>query len=492
MVVNVSTGAASAPVCPESKPKVVSQTLESAENWVGLIVSLIDFPDERLNERLSRILMTFISNPDCSIPQAFAKSSQAKAAYRFFDNKRVTVAAVVAGFAAVTVRACAGLDMVYIVQDTTTISYSNLKTTTGLGSVNDSETARGLLVHTTMAVDKQGTPLGLLGLRIWAREPDKKTAADRKRPLEEKESYKWFGGADAAHQAFDCLPAEQRPRLVHMTDGEGDIHELFSKLLNAGEGFIIRGAQDRCVEANDEKIDTALEVANESAEKAYAAVRQTPSLGTHRIQLQPRDGKPGRFATVEVRACTVTLDPSAHYPGREPLTLSMVEAHEPNPPAGSKAVTWRLWTDEPVTSLSQAIDTLNRYGFRWRVEDYHHVLKSGCRVEKLELETAARLKIALATYAAVALRIVTLRDAARRDPDSSCEQFLTKDEWRVLARNFDPTRKDPQPPTMKQAMLWIGQLGGHIRCKRATMPGVKTIWRGYRALMLMIVGYRLR
>jgi hypothetical protein len=262
-------------------------------------------------------------------------------------------------------------------------------------------------------------------------------------------------------------------------DAEGDIHEVLETIVQKGEGAIIRSAQDR-------------NIAGEHRH-AYEAVRQAPLLGHHVVTLAPRDGKPGRQARVEVRACAVTLTASKNYPQRKPVLLTLVEAYEPQPPADSEPVCWHVWVTDPVTTLAAAVLPLRHYCFRWVVEDFHCTYKSGCRVEKLELETAERLSNALVLYAAVAARLVGLRDLARRDPDGPCTQVLSSAEWQVLTLRFgDDQARKLQPPTLRQAVLWIGRLGGHQGCKRARMPGIKTLWRGWRDLQLLVAGYRLR
>jgi hypothetical protein len=120
-------------------------------------------------------------------------------------------------------------------------------------------------------------------------------------------------------------------------------------------------------------------------------------------------------------------------------------------------------------------------------------LKSGCRAEALELETADRLTKAVMLYSMIAVRIVALRDLARQEPDAPCTTILSDDAWRALYAKFEKKAPDLDTPvpTVRQAILWIGRLGGHLNRKRDGMPGVRTLWRGWRDLTILVAGYRL-
>ena len=121
----------------------------------------------------------------------------------------------------------------------------------------------------------------------------------------------------------------------------------------------------------------------------------------------------------------------------------------------------------------------------------HLVLKSGCRVEDLRLETWGRLENAVRVNASVAARIVMLRDLARETPQTPALQVLEKDEVDDLVNHFGKGKAIPAADlTIAQAVLWIGRLGGHLNRKSDGMPGVRTMWRGLQALDLLVSGFR--
>lgn len=454
---------------------------QSTSIWAARLASFAQFPDKRLDRRLAVILETLGKKPLDSFTQACDDWGQAKALYRFVDNPRVHDDNLRRPIVLATVERCRARRMVIVVQDTTSVSYSHLNHASGLGPVNDSETARGLHLHTTLALDLNGVPLGILDQQCWARAPGERTAPRRRsRPIEQKESSKWLRGLDAARAAVATIAKpEDRPELLHVMDREGDIHEVLESISATPDHAVIRCAQDRKVAGR--------------IGLAHAAVRKAPLLAGAEIQVPAQTGHPARAARVEFRSLRVTITPASHkYPQRRPIEWTLLEAWEPNPPAGTEPLHWRLWTTETVTTLDQALAILEIYKLRWRIEEFHLTLKSGCRVEALELQTARRLRNALALYSAVAARIVALRDLARVTPDAPCTEVLSEDEWKALWAKMRPAGPRPidKPPTMRQAILWIGRLGGHLNRKRDGMPGVRTLWRGLRDLAILVAGYR--
>ena len=372
-------------------------------------------------------------------------------------------------------RSCSGLGRILVVQDTSTISFSGRPGTAGLGPVNDLAGARGIFVHSTLALHENGRPLGLLHQHMWTRDPHNRgTAAHRrKRKIKDKESFKWLDGIEHAHERLEQqTSADHRPRMIHIMDREGDIHEVLQAIIARGQGCIIRCNADRCV--------------GDPSGYAHASVRAQPPLGVSEVDVPRTHDRPARRASVEVRSCRMNI--KSPRSGRKPVELTLLEIWEPQPPQGDEPLHWLLWTTEPADTLEAALQVATYYTYRWRIEDMHLVLKSGCGVEKLQLETAERLMKALAVYSSVAVRIVALRDSARKNPDALCTEVMEPTEWRALWTVINKQAPEPeqQPPTLRQAVLWIGQLGGHLNRKQDGMPGVKTLWRGWLQLQTAV------
>lgn len=453
--------------------------------WAAQVASQAELADERLNTRLGLILSTFLAQATDSIPQASGSCSQAQAIYRFFSNQRIDFDDLLQPLTDTTMDLCRGLKNLLAVQDSSSLNYSTRKTTKGLGPLNDSATARGLHMHTTLAVRDDGLALGLLAQTFWARPAEKRADSEHHSlPIEDKESRKWLEGIEAAEAAWESLPTEQRPRLIHVMDREGDIHEVLQRISDSPHFAIIRCAQNRLV-------------AGEFA-KAFTAVEQAPIVATISIAVpkaasQPIAHQPARQATLSIRVAELTITPSTtKHPHRQPIVWTLLDVREMSPPAGVEALHWRLWTNLPADTEKEILDSLRFYGFRWRIEDFHLILKSGCQVEKLALESAERLSKAALLYAAVAVRLLTLRDLARVTPDTPCTVVLAEEEWQALWVRFAKAKLTvhTQPPSIAQAVRWIGRLGGHLARKRDGLPGVRTLWRGLRDLSLLAAGFR--
>ncbi len=192
------------------------------------------------------------------------------------------------------------------------------------------------------------------------------------------------------------------------------------------------------------------------------------------VHLEHRAGQRERDATVSVRWASVTLSPSSHdaiglHPVRQPIPLMAVLVQEEGETSGPEATTqeplcWMLLTTLPVDTFEQAAQCVHWYRLRWVIERYHLVLKSGCRIEELQVETAARLERALATYSIVAWRLLWLIYEARQRPETSCEVVLQPYEWQALYAQIH------QSTTVPLARTSDGE------------PGVQTLWRGWRRL----------
>lgn len=86
----------------------------------------------------------------------------------------------------------------------------------------------------------------------------------------------------------------------------------------------------------------------------------------------------------------------------------------------------------------------------------------------------------------IAWRLHWLTYLQRADPDLPCTLLLTTTEWQALYMRIHRTTALPAtPPTVRQAVRWIAQLGGFLGRKRDGEPGITVIWRGWQRLQDM-------
>ena len=194
-----------------------------------------------------------------------------------------------------------------------------------------------------------------------------------------------------------------------------------------------------------------------------------------------------------MRLTTVELQPPTGKAEIQPgIVVQAILAEEENPPAVEKAVSWLLLTTLPVVNYRDACDCLEKYAARWLIERFHYVLKSGCGVEELQLETAARMEKAIFTYAIVAWRLLWLTYEARKNPEKKIDRVLNEQEWKVLCLATEKNKALPtQSPTLREGVRKIASLGGFLGRKGDGEPGVKTLWRGWQRLKDMVIGWQL-
>jgi hypothetical protein len=437
-----------------------------------------DLGDSRLNDRLIRLVGAISKQPEMPIPQVCGKAG-AKAAYRFFDNSCIKPEDILAPHTARTVKRAAEFDVVLAPQDTTTWSLNHHPGTKGLGPICEQRDSLGMLIHSTLLLSPDGVPLGIIDQQVWARSLENfgRRSESRKKPIEEKESYCWLSSLTAVQQT---LP--NHPHVVVIGDREADIFDLFAAPRRPGVELLVR------VNYLGRKVD-------HQAKYLKNALAEAPVQGTIRVELPRGDDRPSRHATLKIRWATISILPPRNHCERRkfsPIPLQFILAEEIDAPPGQKPVCWLLATTLPVENIEDAARSLTWYTSRWRIERFHFVLKSGCRIEDLQLETAERLQRALPCFSIIAWRLLWLTYEARKNPEQSCTVILETHEWQPLHATIH--RDEPIPreaPNLGIAIRMIAQLGGFLARKRDGEPGVKTLWRGMRRLNDISYGWKL-
>jgi len=414
-------------------------------------------------------------HPGASIPQASGNASQSQSIYRFWSNQRVSVHQILASHRASVVERANAHSVVLAIQDTTDLDFTSLHQTRGLGFICQTY-QQGIKVHSAFAVSGEGEPLGLLHQHTWSRQQRSgKRGERRKKATSEKESSRWLNTLNAAE-------AEIHPSVsvVHVGDQEADIYDLFVQPRRAQSELLIRAGHNRKVQ---HELDYLI-----------PTIEQAPVKGERTIMVERNPERAARQATLVLRGMSVTIEvPRIHQSPQpcHPVTLNVLLVEEVTPPPEGKPIRWLLLTTLPIETFEQAWQCVRWYGMRWLIERFHFTLKSGCRMENLQLETAERLLKALATYSIVAWRLMWLTYSARLSPEESCCQVLQPAEWKILRRKFEPKNRSRKPPSLGQAVGWIAQLGGFLARKGDGEPGIKTLWRGIGVLHHLLEGAQL-
>ena len=159
----------------------------------------------------------------------------------------------------------------------------------------------------------------------------------------------------------------------------------------------------------------------------------------------------------------------------------MIYCVEKNPPKDVDKIEWLLITDLLVNTFEKAFEKVQWYCCRWQIECFFKTLKSGCTIEKLQLD-GKRFQVCLAFYLIIAWRILYLTMLSRKQPDCSCELFFSKEEWQttyvVLYKKVPPK----QAPSLEIMTKMVASLGGYLNRKSDPSPGTKTLWLGMRSM----------
>jgi hypothetical protein len=456
----------------------------------------VELGDARLNRRVIEVATAMADDPAGSIPQQNKNWAGTKGAYRLFDHERATFDSIsqphwdqtrlLAGEAAVTL----------FVQDTTWLAYKTHPATCGLGRYGREEgwDGLGLLEHGVLAIEPQkegsGRVLGLAWGKLWTRDQPaigkngKNRVARRCHP--DRESTRWV----EAVKEVGAPPLGKR--WIHVGDRESDLFELYEQTRQMpGVGFLVRVSKQRNAIAGHQRSVLSSPQRPKTSLKEIA--RSMGELGRTQLWVVPRADRPGRWAKLAISGGPVTIYSPWFGPGgsrtARPLCCWAVRVREIDPPKGVEPIEWMLLSSEPVNGLADALRLAGWYSLRWLIEEYHQCLKSGCKVEQRQLESADRLAPLIGMLSVLATRLLQLKNDARLTPDRPAKQCVPKEPLQTLLKLLKLPMKTM---TIRRFTHEVAKLGGFIGRKSDGDPGWLTLWRGWRELNLITVGYELR
>lgn len=414
----------------------LSQGLES-EHWAENEFGGACVGDQRLSNRLVKVAAAKAENPTRAF-SGVAKGDWAatKAYYRMIDqpeDSMFTLENILAPHRQRTARRMMAQKTVLCLQDGSELNYTNLDKCSGLGDLKANQTGakmRGLNLHSTLAVTPNGLPLGVLKSQCIA--PQARGADDNRKPseipIEEKKTYVWI----EHHRDLVALSRQMpQTQLINVCDREADFFELFDEQRNnPGVDLLVRAQHNRNIKEEPFKLFDAV---RQSTIQSRVRV-SIPGLSARRkkSKQKARTARPGRRADLAIRTLQIQLPPPEYYADKEPVTLFIVHALEENPPPNAKAIEWFLLTTVNITSATDAERCLRWYTLRWRIEDWHRVLKSGCRIDDLAHETAERLRRAIGINLVIAWRIMLMTLLGRETPELPADILFSDVELQTL------------------------------------------------------------
>ena len=408
-----------------------------AEHWAKHEFGGAPLGDKRLSKRLVSAAQIKAEDPSrafCGV--AKGDWAATKAYYRMIDQPEtsaMTMPNILAPHRQRTARRMMGQNVVLCIQDGSELNYTNLDSCKGLGELKANQTSaktRGLNLHSTFAVATNGLPLGIVKAQCQA--PKSRSADDKRKPsqipIEEKKTFVWIEHHRDLVELAGTMP---QTKLVDVCDREADFFEFFDEQRkNPCVDILIRAQHDRNIKKEPFKL--------------FAAVRQSPLQGqiqvpipkqsarTKKSKQKARAARPKRMADLALRHLQIQLPAPKEYADRAPVTVELIHAVEENPPANTEAVEWFLLTTVTIGCTADIEKCLRWYTLRWRIEDWHRVLKSGCSIDKIAHETAERLRRAIAINLVIGWRIMLMTLLGRETPGLPAEVMFTNIELRTL------------------------------------------------------------
>ncbi len=431
--------------------------------------------DKRLNNRSIKIIEAFTADVQASINSACDGWGDTMAAYRLFDNPSVTPELISEPHYAATRKRIKDHSVVLILQDTTELDYTS-HPPEGMRCLNK-ENRFGIYDQTHLAITPKKLSLGLVGTEQFDRAAESLGKTDERRtlPIEEKESFRWLTGYRLASELAGECSATQ---IVSIADREADIYDIFVEAEQHATpaDFIIRAKENRCLPERD------LDAGPAVYRKVQDEVSQSPLRTMRTISLPQTPKRQARQAELEVRAIGVKLKPPHARSGLPSVSYNVVLVKEVNGPNDGTDVSWLLITTLPIDSVEEILLVIDYYVARWMIEVYFRILKTGCRVEEIQLETLSRLKNCLAFYKIIAWRVMALTYLNRECPEVPCTVQFTDSEWKSVWKVTTKKKLPKNPPTLGEFMRLLTELGGYNNRTKEGPPGPQTIWIGIRRM----------
>ena len=451
-------------------------------SWIDEELAGCKFADVRLDKRFRTLVERLSEGVGETIPMACHDWANTKAAYRFLSNPRVGEEDILAGhFQSTRDRFRSTDGLVLVLHDTTEFSFrrENPEPIGKIGIVGGRRdrtgqaefyTTCGILMHSSLVVTTEGLPLGISAIKFWSRKDFKGTNALKKKinstrvPIEEKESVRWI---DNIKQTTALLADPQR--CIHIGDRESDIYELFCTAHDANTHFLVRTCVDRLAEDRQHTISQQMETVDVKA--------------NHRIAVLDKKGQPAE-AILEIRYCRIRVLPPIGKQRRYPeLELTVIYAQEREAPSGRDPIDWKLITDLPVSTPLEAVEKLEWYASRWKIETFHKILKSGCKAEESKLRTADRLVNLIAVFCILSWRIFWMTMLNRSTSDAPTSLAFTDTECQLLDHLVpDQAKSRSSKKSLSSYIIKVARLGGYLARASDPPPGNIVMWRGLSRL----------
>lgn len=433
-------------------------------NWAIQEMKGANIGHERYRSNAMQLLFCLGANSGLSFSAALGERLR-KSAHRLFSQQEIDLQQ---GHREQSLLRGEGHEWVLALEDTTDLNYQDHPSKQGMGQLGGMYDCRGISIHSALLVSPQGEPLGVLGQHIWAPSSSGREKRAIHYNIEEKESYKWL----IVLKQIEANFKSREQKVLIVADREADFYEHLVHDRSPNIGFVIRGrALNRNVLVGDKPLK----------------IQDLPDLfefgGMLEVALSKQKNRAARVANLALRYGAFTYPPPFGHQGKS-MQMNLVHAREVNGPPD--AIEWYLFTSLPVNTFEDALLVLDIYTKRWMIERFHYILKTGLRVEKLQIDDFGRLVNALKMYAIVGWRILHLNYVAKASPERKAGEVFEPVHIQILQAM---TRK--QIKTVVDFVVALGSLAGFKPTKKQPLAGEKLLWQAWSILHNVQWGWTL-
>ena len=453
-----------------------ASTILSALQWAEDTFGDVHLGDQRRTKRAVAIASAIAQEPAASLPAQMPDEAALEATYRFLQTPDVTYEQLIEPHVEQTRAQARAQQQVLLIQDTTEVDYQQHPTTTGLGPIGNGSHHGYLLQSVLAVVPDSREVVGLMHQEPFLRQPAPKGETKRQREQRERESQVW----ERSVQAIG--PPPEGVQWIHVGDRYSDMFSFLSLCRQQQGDFVVRAAQDRCVDLLVEQADAPVpprshhrqqtgQPAAAKPQHLFEVLRGWSAVGEQDVPLEATKQTKARVAHLVLSFGCLRLLPPEHQQASQvrPLVVWVVRVWEPEPPEGVEALEWILLTSVPTATLEQAWQRVDWYRARWVVEDYHQGLKTGCSIEERQLQSYEALRRLLGLLAPAAVRLLQLRAVARETPERLASEILPPDLVQVVAL----LAKVPAAAlTAQQCWYAIARCGGYLRRRSSGLSGI--------------------
>jgi hypothetical protein len=454
--------------------------------------------DARRTRRLVKTASIILNHPAGSLPQKLGNGwNELMGLYRLLAGKQVTHQAIFATHQQCTRKAIAQhKGVVLLLHDSTELDYTHCRALKEQVGQIGTGAGWGYIAHHSLAVTPKGQVLGLTSQILHERpRVNKRQTPSQKRADSQRESRLWVRGCqgdgweDGEPASAQPVPTAGECTCIDIADRGSDTMEFISFLHARHRHYVIRSARNRKLNGEDHLGDDRIH------HYLHDYARDLPVLGTSTLWISAKPGKhKARVAQLSISAQQVSLVPSRWTRGEifgdanQELHPWVIRIAEINTPLGVEPLEWILLSDLPAGTLGEAMQLCEFYSRRPMIEDLHKGMKTGLGIELMQLEHSDRLEPAIALLSIVATLLLQLRYGARQ---SNAEEICATSLVPLIAVQILSQKLKGRvnlQMNVKEFLLGVARLGGHLGRKSDGPPGWQTLWRGWSDLQLLVQG----